>query len=105
MKITKHPIATCLGLAILCASTCVIIACQTNTRSTYYPGLSPTDEAVIPELSMRASERISRDGSSMLNSDNAPLALARPGEDIWVIVKPPARDPARYRPIHRPMRL
>lgn len=95
MKITRKRLMTSLGLLTLCALVGVIAACNAVNSSSLAPSAT---NAPAADRAARELQAIMRSGHALANPDAkpgdpaAPLALAQPGEDIWVIVKPPARD-------------
>lgn len=93
MKITRKRLMTSLGLLTLCALIGVVAACNTVNSSRFAPGAVGTaglESGVAESQALRASMAPRQPGEAV--DPRAPLALAQPGEDIWVIVKPPARD-------------
>lgn len=93
MKITRKRLMTSLGLLTLCALIGVVAACNTVNSSRFAPGAVGTadlESGVAGSQALRASMAPRQPGEAV--DPRAPLALAQPGEDIWVIVKPPARD-------------
>lgn len=103
MKITRKRLATGLGLLTLLGLIGVIAACNAVGTSAYAPAASdgmPDNGSRWSPLTVPghpAAGIANRVTNSIPGQPdpgpNAPLALARPGEDIWVIVQPPARDP------------
>lgn len=94
MKITRKRLMTSLGLLTLCALVGVIAACNAVNSSSLAPaavGNAAFDREIDGAEALRASMAPVQPGAAA--GPNAPLALAQPGEDIWVIVKPPAADP------------
>ncbi len=98
MKITRKRLMTRAGLLVLCVTGLFVVACH-QTDYWMDPSAVGTYEAVPGSHAGRdqpyATDGLPDDGSAwrpLEVQNNAPLALAQPGEDIWVIVKPPARD-------------
>lgn len=108
MKITRKRVTTWGGLLALCIAGLFVIACQ--TRSNYMdpngvfnweggPNARDNHGRWVEEADSRWESITGRAPDILIarmekEDGQAPLAVARPGEDIWVIVKPPARDPA-----------
>ncbi|MEM9416445.1 MAG: VIT and VWA domain-containing protein [Planctomycetota bacterium] len=98
MKLTPKRVLTSLLLLVLGASVLTLTACYSDS----YMSAPGNHGQWVEEAEDRWSNLESGIANRVTNSlpaasgvsgPTAPLALARPGEDIWVIVKPPAHDP------------
>ena len=87
MKIAPKRLMAVLGLLTLSV---MIIACEVRHSKSLAPGSISTNSSSINELIAALPGHADSTGTRNLVGRKT-LALAQPGEDVWIIVKPPAQ--------------